>query len=277
MRASVQGLVLTMLLVPVAGCHNMWNGPPQVITGCVARQDATAACRNMLPVNWKADPKWTAEFIEDEKRLPLTKRPKKADRKSLGQCQGTGANKKKFAMSYDAPVEMKNFPSGGTGTNDLVVAVFTAEKVADCPEARYGVLDVKGNDKPGVVYFVTVRTDNVVPIVTPYDRRIGEWTSWKIYKNAAGAYELEELRQGAYIQCGKRHDTSTFGDVDFTSCKTAHVPPPPSQRIGLLDRYFTIRSANASVLQDSLPISMRNDEIDPAWGRCGALGCCASY
>lgn len=125
------------------------------------------------------------------------------------------------------------------------------------------------------MYFITVRTDKVDPVVTRYDRRIGNWTSWAIYKKG-NDYVLDDLREGAYVQCGQKHDT-TFNDLAFIGCETALLPPT-QRRVGVLDQYFTIRSANASVVRGSSAVfDALSEEVDPAWGRCGALGCCASY
>lgn len=276
MRARKTSLVVAIVLCAIPACKNMWNGPPFVSRGCSTTATGPTACTNVLPENWKSDLEKTAKRIDNQNLLPLARNPIKQTRKTDSDCRRDRfRNDKKLVINYDVPLDMSRFPIDGTAGRDLVVAVFTSDGNTDCREAKYGILDAKGGAKQGIVYFITVQTDRVDPVVTRYDRRIGNWTAWAIYKKD-NDYVLDDLREGAYVQCGQKHDT-TFKNLAFTGCETAHLPPTQRQ-VGLLDRYFTIRSANASVVRGSSAVfDPLSEEVDPAWGRCGALGCCASY
>ena len=183
---------------------------------------------------------------------------------------------KKIGISYSYPADMAKFPTEGTGERDFIVATFKYSDSEGCREARYGILDRPVAAEMTLFFFIAVRTTKVDPITSDFDRKIGDWTAFRVYRKAGGAHGLDTLRTGAYIQCGAEHD-STHGDFDFARCYPTAIASR-SAVTGVLDRYFTIRSANASVVRGAAALFQEfNQEVDPAWGRCGALGCCASY
>ena len=273
-------LTLVAVLLAVPACKNLQIVPQQVSNSCVAEYDVTNACPNLLPQNWRENPELVIALLtdtSDQAKLLFSRKPVTKERRTDVDCRNNGGgNDKKLVLKYDAPAAMANFPVNGTNGQDLLVASFEITKDDRCRDARYGFLDPEDVVKGSVYYFITVRTTKVDPVRSGFDRKIGEWTAWRVYKKG-GQVLKDDLRTGAYIQCAEEHE-STYGDVGFAACmparalRTSVVP-------GLLDRFFTIPSANASAATGSVTAVQDGfaAETDPAWGRCGALGCCASY
>ena len=276
-------MIVAAALIVVPACKNMYNARQQVVsTGCSIVDGARDVCDNMLPRDWRQNPGVVIEKIADTStrgKIRFSPQVVTKIRRTDIECRAiTTGGERKIEVTYHYPEMMKDFPAGGTGDREFVVATFDYSNDEGCREARYGILDPPSAGGSDVYYMIIVKTAEVVPVNSGFDRRIGDWTMYRVYRKNGVTAVYDELRTGAYVQCGYWHDSRTYGDAAFTSCKDAHVPPPPPTRIGLLDQYFTIRSANASgVRKSSSAFDAISEEIDPAWGRCGALGCCASY
>lgn len=279
MRTSTL-LVMVAVLLAVPACKNLRNVPRQGSNSCVARDGDPRACTNMLPQDWRENPATVFALLadkSDQAKLKLTKKPVTKDRRTDIDCRNIGGgNDKKLGLKYDAPTAMANFPVNGTNGRDLLVASFEITKNERCRDARYGFLEPQGGGTGTVYFFITVRTTKVDPVKSGFDRKIGEWTSWRVYSKGGQVF-TDDLRTGAYIQCGHEHD-ATYGDVAFASC-IAKRKSSRSAVAGVFDRWFTIRTANASTTNGVVTNAQDgfSEEVDPAWGRCGGLGCCASY
>ena len=280
MRARKTGLVVAVVLCTVPACKSMFTAREQVVNAeCSMIDNAPDVCDNMLPENWRQKPAEVLKMLDtisSPRGIRFAPTVVTTNRRTDVECRVTSTGDRKIEVSYKYPAMMRQFPAGGTGKRDFIVASFNYAKDQGCREARYGIRDPQAAGRKAVFYFIEVNTGVVYPLKTGVDRRIGDWTMWRLYEKE-GALVFEELRTGAYVQCGVEHKAADHGDADFARC----YPRPELTRptvTGALDRYFTIRSANASAVRGAAALFQEfNQEVDPAWGRCGALGCCASY
>lgn len=277
-------VVLTMLQFESAqwSSHLANTSPPPAASGdCIARHDATTRkCGNLLPPGWQ---KFTSPKDFDSLKLRLYELPEVTAYTSVTRTTDVGCRKApgKPDLTADVvlqrPVAMDSFPAAGTNRNDLLVAVLDVWRDEGCPEDRYGVLR-KRSGSQRVFEFITVQTEPVVDSVKQ-DRIIGRWSSWTIVMKGGSrdaSYEITRRKSGDYYQCYHTHD-ERYGAVAFMSCEAsrlvAKMARPARENgplfVSLLQRIMR-GDANLAREVNAVP------STDPAWGRCGSLGCCAA-
>ncbi len=250
---------------------------------CSADGISGPVCPNVLELDWELSAKWQLlpAFLAG---LKLSPDPVVDARRAGSECRtNPNGSKRKTRIRYEAPLAMLDFPMDGTKGRDFVVALFTSRLPAeDCWEARYGVRPEKTGNNINVVFFTTVQTIAAEAPKEGFDRVIGQWTTWALRWKTTGNpnYELDSLRTGAYVQCGYTH-AGELGDLAFTTCdgaRRAHKFAVDSVGTERASAVFTnlmkeVNSGNEA-WRSRFGI---NPEVDPAWGRCGSMGCCAAY
>lgn len=262
--------------VKYTGATTVLGTAPTLPAACVPLPGDANACRNMLPGGWMTNAQQTAQVVS---AIPVFSNPIVEQKRVAGQeCRSASPGPAKVAtLTYNVPTAMDEFPPGGTNNQDLVVAVFSSQaNIGPCWESRYNVMNVRGNPN-AALYFVTVRTGQAASANSGVDRVIGEWRSWVVYQQGP-AWKLDSLGRGAYVQCGTEHDSSV-GEFAFISCGAAARAHMKAREYANRDSAFhsiisIVRAGTDSTLLAALGA---NPTSDPAWARCGALGCCGSY
>lgn len=254
---------------------------PPISVPCSTDGLSGPVCPNMLALNWEQAGNWNTlpAFL---KGLKLNVDPVSGARRAGSECRVTATGKKKTRIRYDAPLAMLDFPMDGTKGRDFVIALFTSRLAEDCWEARYGVRPEQSGNNTEVLFFTTVQTIAAEAPKEGFDRVIGQWTVWALRWKTTGnpKYELDSLRTGAYVQCGYTH-AGEFGDLGFTTCdgaRRAHKFAVDSVGPERASALFTnlMKEVNGGTEAWRARFAI-NPEVDPAWGRCGSMGCCAAY
>jgi hypothetical protein len=231
-------------------------------------------CGNLLPISWASD------LDTLHARLQHTAVRDAVDsvtRESKPSCAQNGGNPRKtLGILLQAPVAMDSFPRTGTGTRELVTSLLNVKRDERCEEKRYGVLRFRGNSRESYEFIATSTGAASAPDGT--DKPIGKWTSWSLSwkTNGPKQYVLLELTSGRFVQCGHVHPQAD-GDVAFISCPAARRASDFASRTTSPDSAF--RSIIAGVMRrgsTALALTRADPLTDPAWGRCGSLGCCSS-
>lgn len=287
---------------------NVADGPPPnpgsvavalpSYTPCVANQTATTnKCKNMLPSGWRtySTPQNKENLLRFLRELtPTTGQPNPipdpkqrvtATRRTAAECnEDASGGKKTVPVTYTRAVQMDNFPSAGTNSQDLVVAIMVANNSIDCEEFRYGpIVNIGGRTRE--LQFVTVQTQRSDPASGTLgdDRVIGEWQSWAV-ERINGDLKFREIRRGAYVLCGVVHPPAQYGELSFLNCKDATTLHKEAEATagaaaeGAVAIQFSRLIALYNMRDPKVLGRLTDTPLEaPAWGRCGNLGCCAMY
>lgn len=260
---------------------------PEKVECTVAAGDKE--CGNMLEIDWANA---TVDHDLAGLRTQLARLLKYSEggglsvvRDGRNSCNAAGAPKKTVSVILRAPLAMDSFPRAGTSSRDFVVSLFKVVDNQGCNEKKYGVRDKHGESK-AEYQFLTVRT-NAASLPDGTSKVIGSYKSWalvwqkvdkdRVYSVMPIVDENGTQIGGDYVQCGVPHKGTFL--AEFMDCPTAHriaeeasKSARVSQTFNLLARWYSQKQLPRR-LQDVL----RGDPAtDPAWGRCGNLGCCAS-
>jgi hypothetical protein len=297
-------LAICVISATLGACKNAAPAAEAVastpgVTDCSPNHNAgTRKCPNLLALGWEnfSSPASLIGLASDLDRMRPPNPVENVDfvkqiRKATIECRkDKDENETKTVdVTYVRPKGMGEFPVNGTGSADLVVALFVANADQDCPEFRYGAVKKQGA-QGRVIQFATVRTQATVPPSESSrdDIVIGEWRVWAIEKQGNN-YRKHEVRRGAFVRCGFEHSTS-IGNTAFITCGDArrlHQLARDSVGVSVagdgpsaVDRAFAglIAEYNRGDKAFRDKLLLVGDPFEaPAWGRCGNLGCCASY
>lgn len=276
------------------------SAPPTTVPECEpSDRDVpdVKKCSNLMPIIWRPDAPQTmtekdisaiADSVESMPRYALARRNR---RSAKWRCRRNWFNpdSRAFDVQYEIPAAVLNFPMAGTGTRELVTAIFTPGDPDNCWERRYGVFDSTGAWKRKI-QFITVTTAQGSVASGGPDIEIGKWRSWSINQrenpDGTKGFELQELEHGAYRRCGHMHDTTKVGDISFVSCDDAAKIYDAARR-GIKLNATDTRSATIAELfaiynkgkwRDIPGVRLAGSPFDaPAWARCGNMGCCEAY
>jgi len=256
-----------------------------------------------MPFGWKAfDATALQGIVDTVNAMVASSNVLTQDRVLSRQCRATKTIAT-AAVKYRVPeAAMQEFPTTGTGEDDLLIAVMETDNKDSCWTQKYGIQSELGGH-PRLVQFVTVRTISAAAL-PGVDQRVGQWRSWTIYRDPQKGLTLLETDNGAFIACGHRH----FGDPDqsrvqhaFIDCRTvAEIAKSAQSAQGssatLQSSAAVLPSAAAPAAAPAAaavaarfadlmleyrigknPLRLTYDPTtESAWGRCGNLGCCAA-
>lgn len=246
-------------------------------------------CANLLARDWKdGDVDSRAEaLVNFVTRLPRHAQVHNVFRKAYWACRFGGKEAKKFPVTLTVPQAIANFPlRQGTGTREVVSAVFLANSDENCREARYHhrALNKKTDEEwERVAQFTTIESDpSDLPAANK--TKIGTWRSYAISRmeSSVGRFRYRfdgELAKGKVYLC--QRDAGHTGDVAYISCEEYESLNQAVARrqlggITTMEEAMQRFKAGDSTVHDKI---RKNREVSdsPAWMRCGDLGCCAMY
>lgn len=231
-------------------------------------------CKNLLPVDFeklKGDD--LESLIQKVNTLRTTAYSTTDLRMSDESCRKTAdPYDRPVLVTYSVPRAMENYPANGTGGRSLVAGIFEVNNDLGCFEKRYKIRKKNGDWAP-VVQFLSITTDPSTAGVK-HDTPIGSWTAWSVERHKDQQLRLRRVDGRRYIQCAGTHPVGT--NAAFWDCESVRAA------FNLVGRSAGVTSI-ASVLQQladptrkaRMRKAIRQDAFtDPAWGQCGALGCC---
>lgn len=276
--------------------------PPPLIVDCTIDAPVTpTTCTNLLAVGWDALPANQMQALADWVNALKPSQPTPGmdivnhKRKASVVCRkGQNGNDDMFVdMEYVRPRAMENFPINGTKGRFLVTAVFSSIEDQNCMESRFGGVKTHA-DWRRIATFNAAKTKKTVP---PSDDSrddivFGEWQSWAIEQQGSSSrYRMHELKRGAYVRCGFPHGWDK-GNLSYITCRDAAVlhamadstagpavaRSPMAMRSPAVEAEFSRLIARYNAGDQQLWNQLEDNPFEaPAWGRCGNLGCCASY
>jgi len=255
--------------------------PPEK-TDCVMAE-VNGACSNLLPVEF-----WTMRNADSLKALSVRIEGMRegaytvsADRHARWRCRGVrnwrNPKAKSVNLTYSVPKAMSDFPASGTQERQVVAGIFTVNSDSGCFENRYGTRS-KEDDWERVVQFQAIRT-RPASLNIQEDTNIGSWIVWSIERNQDSTkWRIRDLAAGEFRQCAGRHVNYQEVGAAFRNCEGDRKA----------DQWMNQQIQPMSTGSSSQPLArLRTDKelqqtlgidtfTDPAWGRCGALGCCVA-
>ena len=267
--------------------------PPQLpITDCDPNESGSRPCGNLLPAGWEELQGNALDTIakilthlDTHSRSALQPVDRQAGSKN---CPNN--LQKPLRILLKAPLAMDSFPRSGTNKRDLVISLFDVKLERGCQEFLYGVRQNRGTGRRSIEFSTVTSSGGNAP--DGKKRVIGEWRTWSLTMDRTAPrknFKLQYLdRHGQWTQCGHVHPL-TDGDVGFISCAAADTlaarawSAPVSMSAPVAATALKPMTSFRSLLGEfmkrdsTLLAQMEGDPFsDPAWGRCGSLGCCAS-
>jgi len=255
---------------------------PSGKTDCVMAE-GNGACSNLLPVEF-----WNLRNANSLKALSVRIEEMRegadtvsADRHARWRCRGVrnwrNPKAKSVNLTYSVPKAMLDFPASGTQERHVVAGIFTVKSDSGCFENRYGTRS-KEDDWERVVQFQAIST-RPTSLNVQEDTNIGSWIVWSIERNQDSTkWRIRDLANGEFRQCAGRHGDYPKVGAAFRNCEGDRNADRwmnqqmQTRSIGSFSQPLARLMAD-KVLQQTLDI---DTFTDPAWGRCGALGCCVA-
>ena len=271
----------------------------------------TSRCDNLLPAGFEGlkpkDGPLLQSLLAQVQAIKLQSPPYGEvieERQGNSTCAGIGGANNPV-VRYSAPEALLALPwSEGSGTRQIVTAVFEVRTDKGCMEGKYG-LRKAASGWTRLVQFVSTTVKANAKHDPTRNVPLGLWTSWAIASKTNGngdtTYRLENLSHGEYLLCGTMHDSTDKQTAAFLGCEaqsglySAAKSGVFGQRVSLDSAIALFKAGDSTARRIVLQRLNKNQrdvgQFKPyaktvkradfysltlaAWGRCGNLGCCA--
>ncbi len=257
---------LAALQGPMSVASAPANGPTRA--GCTIT-DGGGGCSNLLPANWTSRRDGDlAGLLAQLQSMPM---------QSAEAVQQRRAGCGSIEVRLSAPAAMLEFPDDGTQGRQVVSHVMVVQGDGDCAESRYG-FSRNDNGWTSAIQFIAVTTGDARGRKGK-DSDIGTWDAYGIMmrtgNDGAPVYRLRRIKSGRFVLCGQEHtgpDQVAF--IGCTGGQAAHdAASHGTVGSALDDALDRVHRGGPSGTLSGLSFDPFDD---PAWARCGNLGCCAA-